>query len=175
MDDNSKAIARSIPGVIRPDGAVRPFARLASIHARLSSLREDKAIEQLFFQFEGAVLEVTGDEEFFTGDRIHLRRLDKLPAGDSNHFIDITGAAGLSSLIGCDLSSLLWMTRAGDIDQFIVLEFHAHKQHRGEPKGSVTIRDDDFCLALSPGAPDPPSTEFDPITLTRRPHGTQPS
>jgi len=169
MDDDSKTIARSIPGVIHPAGAVRPFARLLSIYARLSSLREDKAIQQLFFEFEDAVLEVASDEEFFTGDRIHLRRLDKLPTGGSDHFIDITGAAGLSSLIGCDLSSLLWMTRAGDIDQFIVLEFHAHKQHRGAPEGSITIRDDDFSLGLSPGAPTPPSTAFDPMTLACRP------
>lgn len=167
MDEESKAIAAGVPGMILPGGAKRPFARLNALLAKLFIDRRGKLIKQLYFVFEGQTLEVSADDEFFTVDRIHLRRLETPPAVDAE-WVDLTNSPDLSHLVGLDLAAVRWELLAGDIDQFIVLEFQAHKQHTGAADAAITITGDDFHLTVFKGAPLFPDLIFDADTQTCR-------
>lgn len=167
MDLESKALAGSVPGVIFPDGAKRPFARLKSILAKRWDGVAGEPIKELFFEFADRTLHVSADDEFFSVDRIHLKSLDSLPA-DIPDLMELGTTPAFSPLCGLDLAAVRWELLAGDIDQFIVLEFKAHKAHHGAADASITIKGDDFHLVLFKGAPTFPDLAFDPDTQACR-------
>jgi hypothetical protein len=170
MDKESKLVAESVAGVTYPSGTVRPFAQLTSILVRTSSDCGGGAIEQIYFVFKERTLEVLGDDEFFTVERIHLRNLDEYRSLESG-WIELIDLPDFSHLAGMDLAAVRWELLAGDIDQFVVLEFIQHRRSHGAPKAALTIRGDDFQLYLFKGAPLFPKLQFDPSTQVCRPQG----
>lgn len=161
MDDESKALAASVPGLCLPSGTKRPFSQLVSIRAKISPDRTGGAIKQLLFLFKDRTLEVSGDDEFFTVERIHLRSIEE-PPSFGPEWIDLTRLPDFSHMLGLDLSAVRWELLAGDIDQFVVFEFRKHRQSLGAAEASVTIKGDDFHLFLFKGAPVFPNLLFDP-------------
>ena len=161
MDEESKALAASVPGMCLPSGTMRPFAQLVSILAKLSPDRTSGPIKQLLFLFNERTLEVSGDDEFFTVERIHLKSIEEHPSLEPG-WIELTRLADFSHLRGLDLSAVRWELLAGDIDQFVIFEFKKHKQSNGDAEAAVTIKGDDFHLFLFKGAPIFPKLQFDP-------------
>jgi hypothetical protein len=167
MDEESKSVAGSVPGITYPSGVLRPFAQLKSILVSPSPDRSGGAIRQMLFVFKERTLEISGDDEFFTVERIHLRKLD-VPRQLEPGWIELINLPDFSHLADLDLAVVRWELLAGDIDQFVVLGFVKHKQGNSAPEAALTIRGDDFHLFLFKGAPLFPNLQFDPDTQACR-------
>jgi hypothetical protein len=66
MDDKSKAISVTIPGMHLPEGVKRPYAKLERILAGFVTENNTKYLRQIFFLFRSKILEVSSDIEFFS-------------------------------------------------------------------------------------------------------------
>jgi hypothetical protein len=168
MDENSRDLARSVPGTVLSDGTRRPYARLNSIFAEISADRSTGTLRTIYFQFQGIVLEVSSDDEFFTGDRVHLKSIPALSDEVLAKCTNLSALSDFSQLIGLDLNTISWCLRAGFIDQYVVFEFIEHKSNENKSAGEITILGDDFHLFLFKGAPKFPNIAFDPDTLACR-------
>lgn len=164
MDQNSKSIAASVCATIFPEGARRNFAKLAGVLIKPAKHRDDLSLERIYLIFQERSLIISPDDEFFTSDRIHLEVADSISLEERRACIDVSHTKTFNKLIGKDLDAIKWEILAGQIDQFIVLEFTEHKATTNKSTDALTIKGDDFHLYLFIGAPIFPGLAFNPNT-----------
>ncbi len=162
MDNQSREIAGTVPGIVRDHGVDRRFARLQGVFSQAAPDGRTVGFYKLYFRFAQETLEVSGDDEFFTFDRIHLLTHADVDCERTGRCRDLSGSPGFAALIGLDLSDVRWELLAGNIDQHIVLEFRAHRQHLGPADRALTICSQDFDLRVFTGAPVMPEVEIQP-------------
>jgi hypothetical protein len=160
MDQQSRTIAGSVPGIVRNNGIERRFASLQGVYAQSAPDGRTGGFYKLYFRFAQQTLEVSEDDEFFTFDRLHLVEHPAFDPERTDRCTDLSRTPGFAPLIGLDLSALRWELLAGDIDQYMVLEFMAHRKHLGPADAALTICSADFDLRVYSGAPVMPVTEI---------------